>query len=161
MPKIVNLGEFLKTWSVRSNSVTRQVTFNRTKIGGKCQNWISKMRHFEWFLNTVRVSKQVWNWLMQCSEASKFAFILFKTCLGHLVSNNVIQNKFMINQYGFNVTSLLAFFPTVFEVCVKRKWHERRIFKCISTMTQFFFVKVCRVRRSHAAEEQSKNVSLW
>ena len=36
---------------------------------------------------------------MQCSEASKFAFILCKTCLGHLVSNNVIQNKFMIKQF--------------------------------------------------------------
>ena len=38
MPKIVHFGEFLKTWSLRSNSVTRQVSFNRTKIGGKCQN---------------------------------------------------------------------------------------------------------------------------
>ena len=27
--------------------VTRQVNFNRTKIGGKCQNWIFQMRHFE------------------------------------------------------------------------------------------------------------------
>ena len=39
MPKIVHFGEFLKTWSLRSNSVTRQVNFNRTKIGRKCQNW--------------------------------------------------------------------------------------------------------------------------
>ena len=29
---------FLKTWSWRSNSINRQVIFNRTKIGGKCQN---------------------------------------------------------------------------------------------------------------------------
>ena len=28
-------GQFLKIWSLRSNSVTRQVSFNRTKIGGK------------------------------------------------------------------------------------------------------------------------------
>ena len=35
---MVHFGEFLKTWSLRSNSVTRQVSFNRTKIGGKCQN---------------------------------------------------------------------------------------------------------------------------
>ena len=34
----VHFGEFLKTWSLRSNSVTRQVSFDRTKIGGKCQN---------------------------------------------------------------------------------------------------------------------------
>ena len=31
-------GELLKTSSLRSNSVTRQVNFNRTKIGAKCQN---------------------------------------------------------------------------------------------------------------------------
>ena len=35
---MVNFGKFLKTWSLRSNSVIRQVSFNRTKIGGKCQN---------------------------------------------------------------------------------------------------------------------------
>ena len=28
----------LLAWSLRSNSVTRQVTYNRPKIGGKCQN---------------------------------------------------------------------------------------------------------------------------
>ena len=35
---MVHFGDFLKTWRLRSNSVTRQVNFNRTKIGGKCQN---------------------------------------------------------------------------------------------------------------------------
>ena len=38
MPKLVHFGEFLKIWRLRSNSVTRQINFNRTKIGGKCQN---------------------------------------------------------------------------------------------------------------------------
>ena len=28
MPKMVHLGEFLKTWSLRSNSVTRQVSLS-------------------------------------------------------------------------------------------------------------------------------------
>ena len=41
-----HFGEFLKTWSLRSNSVTRQVSFNRSKIGGKCQNWKIQMRDF-------------------------------------------------------------------------------------------------------------------
>ena len=36
--KMVHFGEFLKSWSLRSNSVTRHVSFNRTKIGEKCQN---------------------------------------------------------------------------------------------------------------------------
>ena len=34
----VNFGEFLKTWSLRSNSVTRHVIFNRTKIGKMSKN---------------------------------------------------------------------------------------------------------------------------
>ena len=35
--KNVCFGDFLKTWSLRSNSVTRKVTFNRTKIGEKAK----------------------------------------------------------------------------------------------------------------------------
>ena len=50
---MVHFGEFLKTWSLRSNRVSRQVSFNRSKIGGKCQNWKIQMRHFGWFSNTV------------------------------------------------------------------------------------------------------------
>ena len=38
MPKMVQFGGLLKTWSLRLNRVTRHVTFNRTKIGGKCPN---------------------------------------------------------------------------------------------------------------------------
>ena len=37
-------GEFLKTWSLQSNSATGQVTFKRTKIGGKCQHWKFKLK---------------------------------------------------------------------------------------------------------------------
>ena len=47
-------GEFLKNWCLWSNGVTRQVTFKRTKIDGKCQNSKIQMRHFKWFLNNVR-----------------------------------------------------------------------------------------------------------
>ena len=50
---MVHFGEFLKTWSLRSNSVTRHVGFNRTNIGGKCQNSKIQVRHFGWFSNTV------------------------------------------------------------------------------------------------------------
>ena len=58
---MVHFGEFLKTWSLRSNSVTRQVSFNRAKIGGKCQNSKIQMRHFEWFSNTVQASERYAN----------------------------------------------------------------------------------------------------
>ena len=47
-PKMVNFGEFLKTWSFWSNSATRQVNFKRTKIGGKRQNYV-----VGWFSNIV------------------------------------------------------------------------------------------------------------
>ena len=36
--KMGNFGEFMKTWNWWSNSATRQVNFNRTNFGGKCQN---------------------------------------------------------------------------------------------------------------------------
>ena len=52
---MVRFSEFLKTWSVRSNRVTRQVSFNRSKFGGKCQNSKVQMRHFEEFSNIVQV----------------------------------------------------------------------------------------------------------
>ena len=35
MPKMVNFDEFLKPQSLRSNSVTRHVSFTMTKIGRK------------------------------------------------------------------------------------------------------------------------------
>ena len=43
-------------WSLRSNSVTRQVNFNRTKNYGKCPNSKTQMRLFGWFSNTVKKS---------------------------------------------------------------------------------------------------------
>ena len=58
MPKmVVNFNEFLKTWSLQSNSVTRQINFNKTKIRGKWQNSKIQMRHLCWFSNFVCV----WN----------------------------------------------------------------------------------------------------
>ena len=56
MPKMAHFGEFLKIWSLWSNSVTRQVNFNWTKIGGKCPNSKTQMRLFGWFSNTVKKS---------------------------------------------------------------------------------------------------------
>ena len=60
MPKIIHFGEFLKTWSLGSNSVTRQVTFNGVKIGEKCQNSKNQMRHFEAFSNVVSFDLSSW-----------------------------------------------------------------------------------------------------
>ena len=85
-------GEFLKTWNLLSNSVTRQGNFNRTKK-------LIKMQHFWRFTNTVRTFNQVFhqslekNFKHQISKChpgrknlSKFnltIFLLFKTCPHH------------------------------------------------------------------------------
>ena len=44
---MVQFGELLKTLSLRSNSVTRQVNFSMTKIGGKCQNSMDILGDFQ------------------------------------------------------------------------------------------------------------------
>ena len=44
-------GDFLKDWSLWTNSVTRLVNFRRTKIDVKCQSSKIKMRHFWCFSN--------------------------------------------------------------------------------------------------------------
>ena len=46
-----------------SNSVTRQVTFNKTKTGGKSRNWNIQMRHFWRFSNNV--AKQVFLYVIK------------------------------------------------------------------------------------------------
>ena len=63
MPKNGRFGEFLKTWSLRSNSVTRQVSFNRTKIGGKCQN-------------TKNSNATFWVIFKQCAVIKSSAFLI-------------------------------------------------------------------------------------
>ena len=81
MPKIVNFGEFLKTWILRSNSVTRQVIFNRTKNGEKCQNWKSQMRHFEQISNTV-LSHQLMYPKLKSSVSEKYKlYPWFQRCI--------------------------------------------------------------------------------
>ena len=53
--KTGQFDEILKTWSLRLDSVTRQVNFNRTKIGGKCQHSKIQMRQFQKYSNYVLV----------------------------------------------------------------------------------------------------------
>ena len=60
--KMVHFDEFLKTWYLRSNIVSRHVSFNRTKIGGKYENWQIQMRHFGWFF-ILCVAGTLWWWL--------------------------------------------------------------------------------------------------
>ena len=78
---MVYFGEFLKTWSKRSNSVTRQVNFNRTKIGGKCQNYKN------W-------NATIWVIFKQCAltgYSKNFGRFFFKTCWNALNYVNEIN----------------------------------------------------------------------
>ena len=47
MPKMVRFGEFLETWKLQSNSVTRQVISIRKKLVENAKTEKSKMRHFD------------------------------------------------------------------------------------------------------------------
>ena len=64
-----------EAWSFRLNSVTRQVNFNRTKIGGKCQNWNATFLVI--FKHCVKVSPVERNKIVriQSLETDKLGFV--------------------------------------------------------------------------------------
>ena len=53
MPKTVQFGEFLKTWGLWSNSVTRRVNFKGQKLVENAKIEKFKCDHFWWFSNIV------------------------------------------------------------------------------------------------------------
>ena len=116
MPKKVHFGEFLKAWSLRSNSVTRQVTFNRTKIGGKCQNSIIQMRHFGWFSNIVYFIKNRVGFLNCCfSISNAFVFVLPPKVPFILIPHIFLYiSRILSKSTSFSIHKLIA--------CVKGKW---------------------------------------
>ena len=59
-------------------SVTRQVNFNWTQIGGRCQNWQTKMRHFGWFSNTVM--EEMKNAVLGKKDQSWWQLLLWLGC---------------------------------------------------------------------------------
>ena len=72
---MVQFGEFLKNWSLQSNSVTRQVSSNRTKIEGKCQNLKIKcdiLKNFQTMCCSVIRSIRI---CIQTYLASSFCFL--------------------------------------------------------------------------------------
>ena len=86
--------EVLNTWSLRINSVTRQVTFNRTKIGEKCQSWTIEMRHFGWFSNTVECTYS--------TRVGKARLITFMT-LYFLTKNLFFYTKVTLVSWASNI----------------------------------------------------------
>ena len=107
-------GEFVKNWSLRSNSVTRQVNFNWEKIGGKYQNSKIQMRQFWLFSKTFGPKIQISTWekfelgtkirlLPQCvlikndmkciSNFSKIQFWLEKSWGPKRITNSCFSSK--------------------------------------------------------------------
>ena len=46
----VLFDEFFKSWLFCQTALPERLIFDRTKIGGKCQNWKIHLRHFGWFI---------------------------------------------------------------------------------------------------------------
>ena len=115
MPKMVHFGEFLKTWSLRSNSVTRQVSFNRTKIDGKCQNWKLQMRHFGWFSNNVHRLKS------KGRSLGKFQVEQSQIASGQVCTTSSQAGKHSQNKHGWKeVATSVSFkidFGVPFQLC--------------------------------------------
>ena len=88
MPKIINFGEFLKTWSLRSNSITRQVSFNRTKIGGKCQN---SNATFWVIFKQCDAALYVYEFKISKSRECQTILLCIKSCILHISSNGPIK----------------------------------------------------------------------
>ena len=77
-----SIWRIIDNLNVRSNSITRQVNFSRTKISGQCQKRKLQMRHFGWFLNNVplfKISEWEKNRIPSSIKPSHYAQIPFGT----------------------------------------------------------------------------------
>ena len=80
---MVHFGYFWRTWSLLSNSVTRQVNFDSTKIGGKCQNetfWvIFKQCEGHFYYRAVIVTTAFFSYLsLSVPSWKSIGFVLVK-----------------------------------------------------------------------------------
>ena len=124
---MVHFGYFLKKWSLMSNSVTRQVNLNRTKISGKFQNWKVQMWHFRWFSNKVKyenqeikgrqssdlLNKVYWYGLNydKGSVKSNEHFTTMSEISGKISGTDMFLSKFFLvcgNDIKFSMTSFLS-----------------------------------------------------
>ena len=94
MPKMVQFGKFFKTYSLRSNRVNRQVCFNESKIGAKCQNWKIQMRHFGLFSNTVSVSTN-----RRTVEMRSVKTFLFNSVWAYSIIEELLLCHFVFDQW--------------------------------------------------------------
>ena len=109
MQKMVNFGEFFITWSLRPNSVTRQVNFKRSKIGGNAE--------IEKFKCDILIDFQtMWTWQKRSKKLQYSCYIVT------LSSSNLFKFDKLVNirqsmAWGNNAWDqkfdwvLLCFFP--------------------------------------------------
>ena len=154
---MVHFCEFLKTWSCRSNSVTRQVSFNRTKIGGNCQNSKIQMRHFGRFSNTVyyrpvhgngkketkpdtyRASPVFYHFLQFSEEESK--------CIYPDGKSIKKEEKKAMQQPGLALSRLLALFSLVSSFLVHLSLGQSRILCPINLGHQLLHDEMSRLEK--------------
>ena len=127
MPKMVHFGEFLKNWSLRSNSVTRQVNFNGTKIGGKYQNSKIQMQHFGWFLNIVTFWKSIqvkWIFMFDVSDLKNgqvldtlnlHMFLPWKWWMNFIIDNALMPKNLVF----LTLWKYKRFYSLEFSLCMK------------------------------------------
>ena len=75
MSKMVHFGEILKSWSLRSNSVTRHVNFNRQKMveKAKIENfWMIFKQREMWCLQKAKRFSWLKIWKCTCQSAVHF-----------------------------------------------------------------------------------------
>ena len=92
---MVHFGEFLKIWNLRSASVTRQVTFNRTQIGGKRQKTFWTKLDLKITINVSKIKcYQMISYKIQFLVFSIFAgFANFGSCDFHLIKPPLFRGE--------------------------------------------------------------------
>ena len=140
---MVHFDEFLKTWSFWPNSVTRQASFNRTKIGGICknsnatfwvifkqcasvQNWLGDQNHYFLFKNCYSTWVQ---WLYSkddqntCYKNSRCYFLTIFS-----LHKNVIKEATNWNLFYFLNLRMLSKPLSQNQVRYHEKFHQDAIF---------------------------------
>ena len=144
----------MKIGSWRSNSVTRQVTFNRAKIGGKCQNSNILMRHFEWFSSIVEYHFLKRYWQVVMAGATKVFQI-------YILGDQRVESRGEENCWW--VRDLLLFQATYFKPSYQKltKFFSPKISKTV-IFTEFprTFPKCQKVRENSNSTNPVVNIAF-
>ena len=99
---VVQCGEFLKTWSLGSNSVIRKVSFNRANIGRKCpQNAIFRVifKHCDVVSLGKRYMISIFQVFMTLTDGGAI-FVRLYICFGKQFASWHIAKSYRSNCWG-------------------------------------------------------------